>query len=268
MPPNFPFKFRRRCSGDEKNPKDDLVNSDPFYLGSTEHFVWRATSGVKSIEGIDWIRKQGIQYLEDAYLIYKKEILQVGDLRRLPAIVNVKSSAECQGGISGATANGELSYGAGIWNQNQFCYGILAHELCNAFTGECVSGAWPVEWWANHRSPFPTVAANEVMRRIVPQFYEQWGDYNDPLVQMFAFFFRNYDAMFPRMMQKMQEMKVSLEGLIDPQLSHLIYYFMFHGANKNIGRYFVSPPMPRVNYSIFQRLEERFGLGVIDLPLE
>ena len=31
---------------------------------------------------------------------------------------------------------------------------LIAHEMVNVFTGEIVSG-WPVDWWADHISPFP-----------------------------------------------------------------------------------------------------------------
>lgn len=31
---------------------------------------------------------------------------------------------------------------------------LIAHETVNVFTGLILSG-WPVDWWANHRSPFP-----------------------------------------------------------------------------------------------------------------
>ena len=195
-------------------------------------------------------------------------MLQLGDLKRLPVRVRVRASSQCEGGIAGATGSGELSYCAGQWDQNQFCYGIITHELCNLLTGECVTAGWPTAWWANHRSPFPTMIANEVIRYLKPQYYRMWGDYRDPLVQMFDSFYRNYPGMFARMFQKMKQLRISLEGLQDTYLSQVVYYFMFWGANRALGRSFVSPPMPEIDLRMMSNLDSRFGLGVMSLPSE
>lgn len=237
-------------------------------LGATEHFEWYADSGVESIQGSDWIVDRGIPYLEKSYLEYRDKVLQIGDLHRLPVRVIVRSSLQCKGGIAGATGSGELSYCAGSWDDNQFCYGIITHELCNLFTGECVTPGWPTAWWANHRSPFPTMIANEVMRQLVPRFYRMWGDYNDPLVLMFERMYNSHPEMFPRMFHKMQELNVSLAGISDPALSQIVYYFMFYGAQREIGRLFVSPPMPQIDLRAFQSLESKYHLGIMALQSE
>ncbi len=39
---------------------------------------------------------------------------------------------------------------------------LITHEMVNLFTGAIVSGGWPVDWWANHRSPFPLMTAVEI----------------------------------------------------------------------------------------------------------
>src|SRR3984893_6380875 len=121
--------------------KKDPVNksNDDYFLGQSEHFQWRARAGVGSVVGVDWIRRDGVPFLEKVYSVYKNEILQLGDANRIPIQVAARPSFECKGGIGGATGNGELSYCAGEWNSNQFCYGIIAHELCNLLTGEKVS---------------------------------------------------------------------------------------------------------------------------------
>jgi hypothetical protein len=235
----------------------------PSFLARTEHFEWYASSGADSVRGFEWLQSRGVNYLEQVYDVYKKQILKIGDARRLPVRVEARSSSECSGGISGGTGGGSLSYCAGEWAANQFCYGILAHELCNLFTGENVSDGWPVAWWANHRSPFPTMIANEAMHAIVPNYYRMWGDYNDPLVLMFDGLYRGNQGMFPEMFQKMRELRVSLSGYSDPELSHVIYYFMFYAAGEQVGRYFVSPPMPPINPKLIARFEEKFGLGVM-----
>ena len=56
--------------------------------------------------------------------------------------------------------------------------------MVNLFSGEVVSGGWPVDWWANHRSPFPLMTAVEIEYALVPQmavFHERQGR-KDPLV--------------------------------------------------------------------------------------
>ncbi len=64
---------------------------------------------------------------------------------------------------------------------------LITHEMVNLFTGAVVSGGWPVDWWANHRSPFPLMTAVEIEYALVPQmavFHERQGR-EDPLVGMF-----------------------------------------------------------------------------------
>lgn len=41
-------------------------------------------------------------------------------------------------------------------NSASGAYVFLAQEIVNNFTGG-VAGVWPTDWWADHRSPFPTV---------------------------------------------------------------------------------------------------------------
>jgi hypothetical protein len=48
----------------------------------------------------------------------------------------------------------------GFWG-----YLLTLHETINAFTGS-VSGGWPTDWWADHRSPFPNAMDEQVMKYI------------------------------------------------------------------------------------------------------
>jgi len=248
-----------------RKKKDDAggIPKDDYFLGQSEHFQWRAQAGAGSISGVDWVRKDGISYLEKVYSVYRNDILKLGDANRLPIRVAVRPSFECKGGIGGATGSGELSYCAGEWNSNQYCYGIIAHELCNLFTGEKVSSGWPTQWWANHRSPFPTMIANQALRKTVSQYYRAWGDYNDPLVVMFDRLFGDFPGMFPKMFLTMRELRVSLQNLEEPYLSHVVYYFMFYGASRQIVNYFVVPPMPPINPGWISEIESKYHLGVI-----
>ncbi len=240
-----------------------MPSQDDYEIGRTTHFSWSAESGITTINNCDWIKKRGMAFLERAYDLYKNDMFRLGDLPRLPVRVTVRPSASCTGGISGAASGGSLTYCAGEWNSNAYCYGILAHELCNLFTGECISEGWPTEWWANHRSPFPTMAANEVINRTASSYYRMWGNYSDPLVLMFDEMQREHKQMFQKMFQKMRELAVRLGGLSDPLLSHTIYYFMFYAAGGDIGRLFIVPPMPAIDLRQIKELETKYGLGVI-----
>ena len=51
----------------------------------------------------------------------------------------------------------------GFWG-----YLLTLHETINAFTG-AVSGGWPTDWWADHRSPFPNAMDEQVMKYIGTQ---------------------------------------------------------------------------------------------------
>ena len=76
------------------------------------------------------------------------------------------------------TAHGIKAYWAHI---------LITHEMVNLFTGQVVSGGWPVDWWANHRSPFPLMTAVQIEYALVPEmaiFHERDGR-KDPLVGMF-----------------------------------------------------------------------------------
>ncbi len=85
--------------------------------------------------------------------------------------------------IRGWTASGEVGVEAGDFVQNRWCLVISAQELVNLFTGSICSG-WPIDWWANHRSPFPMMVAVEVVRDL--GYLQESNDYDaefekDPL---------------------------------------------------------------------------------------
>lgn len=42
---------------------------------------------------------------------------------------------------------------------------LIAHETVNLFTGLTLSG-WPVDWWANHRSPFPFMVKIKILEAL------------------------------------------------------------------------------------------------------
>ena len=99
-----------------------------------------------------------------------------GDIGEVRAITGKQSPGiGCSYDAFFGTANGIKAYWAHI---------LITHEMVNLFTGQVVSGGWPVDWWANHRSPFPLMTAVEIEYALVPQmavFHERQGR-EDPLV--------------------------------------------------------------------------------------
>jgi hypothetical protein len=102
-----------------------------------------------------------------------------GDISEARAITGKQSPGiGCAYDAFSGSAHGIKAYWAHI---------LITHEMVNLFTGEVVSGGWPVDWWANHRSPFPLMTAVEIEYALVPEmavFHERQGR-EDPLVGMF-----------------------------------------------------------------------------------
>jgi hypothetical protein len=94
-------------------------------------------------------------------------------------------------------------------------WGYLAplHETINTLTGQVGGGGWPADWWADHRSPFPNVMDEYVMRDIGEKTHNQTlidaaaaqherfsdptrtnpkQEHYDPEVGMFDAFFDNF----------------------------------------------------------------------------
>ena len=102
-----------------------------------------------------------------------------GDISEVRRINGQRSPGiGCSYDAFSGTANGIKAYWARI---------LITHEMVNLFTGQIVSGGWPVDWWANHRSPFPLMTAVQIEYALVPRmavFHERQGR-SDPLVVMF-----------------------------------------------------------------------------------
>lgn len=45
---------------------------------------------------------------------------------------------------------------------------IITHEMTNLVLAQTVSGGWPVDWWANHISPFPKMTAVQIELALRP----------------------------------------------------------------------------------------------------
>ena len=94
--------------------------------------------------------------------------------------------------------------------------------------------------------------ANEVMQILIPKYYRMWGDYGDPLVMMFERLYKTYPGMFARMFKKMRELRISLATMTNLIFLRLFTTSCSSGAQKALGRYFVSPPMPQIDIRVFQ----------------
>ncbi|MBC7328303.1 hypothetical protein H5T87_09375 [bacterium] len=66
-------------------------------------------------------------------------------------------------------------------------YVLITHEMVNLFTGQIVSGGWPVDWWADHRSPFPLMTAVQIEFALIPEvaIHHAQQMKEDPLCLMF-----------------------------------------------------------------------------------
>jgi hypothetical protein len=60
-------------------------------------------------------------------------------------------------GVTGDAYYNDLQGVAGFWG-----YLLTLHEMINVWTG-LVTGGWPTDWWADHRSPFPNSMDYQVM---------------------------------------------------------------------------------------------------------
>jgi len=61
-------------------------------------------------------------------------------------------------------------------------YQLINQETVNLLNALVVSAGWPVDWWANHRSPFPAMVSVEVERALVPEvsFHSEMWFHNPP----------------------------------------------------------------------------------------
>ncbi len=109
--------------------------------------------------------------------------------------------------------------------QGYWGYLLVLHELINQWTG-LVTGGWPTDWWADHRSPFPNSMDEQIMRTLGEtraadaqhnRFADpQSGDY-DPEVVMFNEHFDAYGfAGLRRAFQLIKNDGLSWGDLRDP----------------------------------------------------
>ena len=114
-------------------------------------------------------------------------------------------------------------------------YLLTLHETINVVTAHVGGGNWPVDWWADHRSPFPNMLDEHVMREIGEetnnealengailqhQQFDTGGPSYDPEVVMFDNFFNRYGgfAVFRRFFRLVDEDNIHWPGNNPSQL--------------------------------------------------
>jgi hypothetical protein len=68
-----------------------------------------------------------------------------------------------------------------------WAYVLITHEMVNLLTGQIVSGGWPIDWWADHKSPFPKMTAVQVEFALRPDIaVGHAAQLTEPLDRMFV----------------------------------------------------------------------------------
>lgn len=96
-------------------------------------------------------------------------------------------SAITKKGAPGIGVSYDAFFGSANGIKGYWAYVLITHEMVNLFTGQIVSGGWPLDWWANHRSPFPLMTAVQIEYSLVPNVAIHHNEQTkDPFVQMFV----------------------------------------------------------------------------------
>ena len=90
-------------------------------------------------------------------------------------IVTIKKDPKSRG-ISG-NANGynnSINFKSSSWPKDKYREWILVHELVNLLTSYYGSKAYPSDWWANGRSPFPIYISSIVLSNLGYKHGAKW----------------------------------------------------------------------------------------------
>jgi hypothetical protein len=129
-------------------------------------------------------------------------------------------------------------------------YVLITHETVNLLTGQMVSGGWPLDWWADHKSPFPAMTAVDVERKLVPAVYVHHDAQfeNDTLYQMFKDLKDYYGwRMFHRTFDVLKADRIDLSALGPNPGSTLTNYvcaYLEIGAEEPLTDYFKRGGVP------------------------
>ncbi len=246
-----------------------------------KYFIWYVDDYVYS--RWDTYREKLEPFFSYADACYEALYERLGVKPKTPLYIVV--SKKFRGGAFAAGVIGEIGKGPGIGIaddaflnvafdiEQYWAYVLILHEMVNLFTGS-VTHEWPRAWWADHRSPFPCMVVECVLRELgyedVARVHFREHRY-DALLVMFHRLRRDFGwEMFIRMFRKMVELGVDLaEYPQDPGASELslekanaVYYFLMYGAREDITEYLVEAGLPPPSPELIKKLEDKYGLGV------
>jgi MYXO-CTERM domain-containing protein len=164
----------------------------------------------------------------------------------------------------GVAVTGDAFYNEYAGVQGFWGHLLVLHEFVNQWTG-LVTGGWPTDWWADHRSPFPNSMDEQIMRTLglndaADAHHDRFanpqsGDY-DPEVAMFNELFEAHGfAGLRRGFELIQDDGLKWDGLRDPPdfqdqtrfvsgnpsalLSNYVTAYLSLGAGENLTGKFV-----------------------------
>jgi hypothetical protein len=123
-----------------------------------------------------------------------------------------------------------------------WAYAIITHEMVNLFTGQIVSGGWPVDWWADHISPFPLMTAVQIEYALKPDVAViHAAQAQGPLDHMFARLHDQFGwAMFRRAFRAAIRDGInwaSVGGNPSPLLTNYVCAYLQLGAPEGLRPY-------------------------------
>ena len=62
--------------------------------------------------------------------------------------------------------NNSINFKSNVWQRDKYRVWILIHELTNLLASYYGSQAYPSDWWANGRSPFPEYISVKIMHKL------------------------------------------------------------------------------------------------------
>lgn len=146
----------------------------------------------------------------------------------IPIQILIQPSSQCLGGISGSSSAAGLSFCAGNWADNHWCYGLLIQELVNLFTGQF--GGWPTDWWANGQSPFPIQISTQTMFETGKTLQAQQHNstfINDPWYARFRNLQNRYGwQLWRNLFNLFQTQHVDLHALAEPVKSSVVMSYL------------------------------------------
>ncbi len=166
--------IQQALSGEAPAPKPPIVK-----VHEGKYWIWYARQDQygehqKDIERFFDYADQAFEYLTGAWGLkprQEKYALLVwpqtgggfaaGDIGEVRAVTGKPTAGI---GVSYDAFFNEANGVKGYWG-----YVLIAHEMTNLLTGQIVSGGWPVDWWADHVSPFPLMTAVQIEYALVPE---------------------------------------------------------------------------------------------------